>query len=88
MRRHPTQIYEVLLAVVVFFTIWRLRLKSLAPGILFLAWLSLAAATRLFLEAFRGDSVIAFGALRLPQLLGLAILLAAMAGIQLGAREA
>ncbi len=87
-RRHPTQVYEVLLAVVVFIALWRLREKSLAPGILFLAWLSLAAATRLFLEAFRGDSVIVFGALRLPQLLGLAILLAAMAGIQLRAREA
>ncbi|GMR10708.1 MAG: prolipoprotein diacylglyceryl transferase [Anaerolineae bacterium] len=87
-RRHPTQIYEVLLAVAVFFAIWRLRQKSLAPGILFLAWLSLAAASRLFLEAFRGDSVIVFDALRLPQLLGLAILLAAMAGIQLRARKA
>ena len=87
-RRHPTQIYEVLLATIVFFALWKLRRKSLAPGILFLAWLSLVAATRLFLEAFRGDSVIAFGALRLPQLLGLAVLVAAMAGIRLRAREA
>ena len=48
----------------------------------------MAATSRLFLEAFRGDSVITFGLLRAAQLLSLVVLTAAMAGLHLRARRA
>lgn len=85
-RRHPTQIYEIALALLVFLAVWRLRRTPSYPGFLFLSWLALAVASRLFLETFRGDSIIAFGILRAAQLHSLAILAAAMVGLHLRAR--
>jgi len=65
--RHPTQIYEMLASLVIFGLIW--FHKSGSPtGILFLNFTALTAGARLFLEAFRGDSVLVFGGLRLAQI--------------------
>ena len=86
-RRHPSQVYEVLLAGVVFGVILEARLRAPFPGFLFLGWMVLAAASRLSLEAFRGDSVIVLGAVRLAQLLSLGLLLAALLGMHLRARQ-
>ena len=85
--RHPTQVYEIALAVLVFLALWRLRRSPSFPGFQFLSWLAMAAS-RLFLEAFRGDSVITFGVLRAAQLLSLVVLTGAMAGLHLRARLA
>ena len=76
--RHPTQIYEMLLAIVIFTLLWRYRKLSLFPGFIFLAWVTLAALARLFLEAFRGDSVIVAGGIRQPQLAAMGVLLLAL----------
>ncbi len=85
--RHPTQIYEILAALLILGAVWRLKDRAPFAGFTFLAWLVLAAAARLFLEAFRGDSVIVFGTLRAAQLASLALLGAAMAGMHvLGSR--
>ncbi len=86
--RHPTQIYEIVLAGLAFLGVWRLRRVSTFPGFLFLAWVGMAAGSRLFLEAFRGDSVIILGVLRAAQVASLAILIAAMAALHLRARRA
>ncbi|NIS80334.1 MAG: hypothetical protein GTO14_09040 [Anaerolineales bacterium] len=80
-RRHPSQIYEILLGVVVFFAVWRIKRVKLPPGILFFAWIAVAAASHIFLEAFRGDSIIIFGAFRAAQILGLLVLLGSMWGL-------
>ncbi|MBN2500045.1 MAG: prolipoprotein diacylglyceryl transferase [Anaerolineales bacterium] len=60
--RHPTQIYQALIAN---FILWLLlvkpRRRKLAPGMLFLQFVTLSAGARLFVEAFRGDSVVLFG---------------------------
>jgi len=85
-RRHPSQIYEILLAGGVLGVILQARLHAPFPGFLFLGWMVLAAGSRLFLEAFRGDSVIAFGTVRLAQLLSLGLLLAALLGLHLRAK--
>lgn len=77
-RRHPSQIYEILLAGVVLAALLEARRRAPLPGFVFLAWVVLAAASRLFLEAFRGDSVIVFGAIRLAQLVSLGLLQAAL----------
>jgi prolipoprotein diacylglyceryltransferase len=76
--RHPTQVYEILLALLIFFAIWRLKGWETFPGFTFLSWLAMAAGCRLFLEAFRGDSVIIFGALRGAQVISLVLLVAAL----------
>jgi phosphatidylglycerol:prolipoprotein diacylglycerol transferase len=76
--RHPTQGYEMLLAIAIFILLWRYRKLSPFPGFIFLAWLTLAAVARLFLEAFRGDSVIVAGGIRQSQLAGMIVLLAAL----------
>jgi prolipoprotein diacylglyceryltransferase len=77
-RRHPTQLYEILLAALIFGTIWLLRDRKLFNGFLFLFWLSLFAFSRLGLEAFRGDSLVMFGAFRQAQVVSLLIVLGAM----------
>ena len=74
-RRHPTQVYECILALMVLGVIWRLRQMALYPGFLFLSWLSLTAVSRLFLEAFRGDSIIVANSIRQAQLVPLILLL-------------
>jgi prolipoprotein diacylglyceryltransferase len=57
-RRHPTQIYEMISAALVLTIILKMfsSKKILPKGILFLTFLILTTASRLFLEAFRGDS--------------------------------
>jgi prolipoprotein diacylglyceryltransferase len=86
-RRHPSQVYELLLGGAVFLGVWRLRRQSLFDGFLFLSWLSMAAAARLLLEGVRGDSMIVLGTIRLAQLVSLAILMAAMFSLNLRARR-
>jgi len=76
--RHPAQIYEILAAVVIFLVVWRRPLGEYGRGFNFLLFVSLSAGARLFLEAFRGDSVIWPGGLRAAQLISIAVLLAAL----------
>ena len=79
--------YEILVAVLIFLAVRRLRLRRKMVGFVFISWTALAAASRLFLEAFRGDSLIVLGSLRAAQLASLAILLTAMFGLNPRARN-
>ena len=56
-------------------------------GFLILVWLALVAAGSLILDGFRGDSVIVLGSLRTAQLLNLAVLMTALAGLHVLARR-
>jgi phosphatidylglycerol:prolipoprotein diacylglycerol transferase len=71
--RHPTQIYELILSVLVFGIIW-FRKTSMPTGSGFLGFLALTAGSRLFLEAFRGDSELIFDGVRLAQVLAWIVL--------------
>jgi len=71
--RHPTQIYELLASLLVFGFIWLRETKS-AAGSDFLLFAALTAGTRLFLEAFRGDSALIFGGLRFTQVIAWLVL--------------
>lgn len=75
--RHPAQIYETLAALVVFVIVWKRRL-SVGEGLNFLLVVALSAAARIFLEAFRGDSVIWVGGFRAAQVVGVVVLAAAL----------
>jgi phosphatidylglycerol:prolipoprotein diacylglycerol transferase len=76
-KRHPTQIYELLASLFIFGLIWFRRTQ--APGgmtfLLFAAW---TAGARLFLEAFRGDSTLIGGGLRLAQIVAWLLLAGAL----------
>ena len=64
--RHPTQIYELIAALIIFGLLW-FRKSDVPAGILFLNFIALTAGARLLLEAFRGDSTLVFGEFRLAQ---------------------
>lgn len=82
-QRHPTQIYEIVMALAVLLVVYRLDRSVPFAGSVFLGWVVLASASRLFLEAFRGDSVLVLGGVRQAQLVSLLLLLAAMVGLHL-----
>jgi len=75
--RHPTQIYETLLAAAVFL-VWEFLPAGPWPGARFWQVVALTAAARLFTEAFHADSIITPGGFRLAQLAALFVLAAAM----------
>lgn len=72
--RHPTQIYEMLLAAGVMLVVLNHPLKDQGRGLNFLFMVFLSAAAQVFLEAFRGDSMIWPGGFRSAQVIGLIIL--------------
>ena len=74
-RRHPSQIYEILAAVLILLLVWRSRRWPMFSGFLFLEWLIATALGRLILEVFRGDSSIVLGRLRAAQFTSALILL-------------
>jgi prolipoprotein diacylglyceryltransferase len=80
--RHPTQLYELVAAVVVLGIVW-FRVPSRPIGSHFLLWLALAAASRLVIEGFRGDSTLVFGGLRLAQIAAWIVLALALLGLEL-----
>jgi len=72
--RHPSQFYETLVALAVF-TVVRVRFpKPEGAGLNFLLVVVLSSASRLFLEAFRGDSVFLSGGFREAQLVALVVM--------------
>lgn len=80
--RHPSQIYELLASLLIFGLLWFPKMDA-PPGILFLAFAALTAGARLFLEAFRGDSVLVFGGLRLAQIIAWIALAGTLAAIEI-----
>ncbi len=65
MRRHPSQVYESIAAIIILIYLWpgRNQVATRKTGVYFLHFLAFSAGIRLFLEAFRGDVV--------PTLLGI-----------------
>jgi phosphatidylglycerol:prolipoprotein diacylglycerol transferase len=66
--RHPTQIYETLASLLIFGLVW-FQKQNLRPGILFLTYAALTAASQLFIQAFRDDSTLIFNGLRQEQVI-------------------
>ena len=74
--RHPSQFYETAVALMIFVVVWQRLPKPEASGVNFLLAIVLTAASRLFLEAFRGDSVFLPGGFREAQFIALLIMAA------------
>jgi phosphatidylglycerol:prolipoprotein diacylglycerol transferase len=75
--RHPSQIYELGASLLIFVMIWSRNIES-RSGIMFLLFTALTAGSRLFLEAFRGDSTLIFGGIRLGQVVAWLVLALAL----------
>lgn len=86
--RHPTQLYSVGMSLIILWAVWQFSRNKAFPGFLFLAWLLMAAAVRLFLEAFRGDSIIVFGGFRQGQLLSLLLVALSLVALRIRADQA
>jgi phosphatidylglycerol:prolipoprotein diacylglycerol transferase len=85
--RHPAQIYELAASLLIFGLIW-FRKTSSPAGSDFLWFAGLTAGSRLFLEAFRGDSTLILGGIRSAQVIAFIILASVMiAGEILRARK-
>jgi phosphatidylglycerol:prolipoprotein diacylglycerol transferase len=85
--RHPSQIYELIGALLVLGVTWRTRARGLFPGSNFLLVVALSAAARIFLEAFRGDSLVLPGGWRAAQIVGLVVLAACLVAMRYWGRE-
>lgn len=72
--RQPVQIYEILLAIIILLVILKYPLGQPGQGINFWLVIALSAASRIFLEAFRGDSMVWPSGFRAAQVIGWFIL--------------
>ncbi|MBI3738471.1 MAG: prolipoprotein diacylglyceryl transferase [Chloroflexi bacterium] len=72
--RHPSQFYEIFLALMIFLVIRERFPKPEGAGLNFLLTIALSSASRVFLESFRGDSVFWPGGFREAQVIALLIL--------------
>lgn len=79
--RHPSQIYHALAGSIILWLVWPIRQKKNAPkGSLFLKYSFLTAMAVLFLEAFRGDSVLILNGIRSAQVTAWILLAASLWG--------
>lgn len=72
---HPTQIYEVLLSLILFAGLWLGRKKTAFDGHLFLTYIMGYGVIRFFLEFFRGDSLLLFDLVPVPHVMSIVIFL-------------
>jgi phosphatidylglycerol:prolipoprotein diacylglycerol transferase len=74
MERHPTQIYEMLAMLAILFVLLMVLRRHPKPGTAMLLFLALYSGQRVFLEAFRADSLLLPGGWRAAQVAGLLVL--------------
>ena len=86
-RRHPSQVYELIAAAAGLMLVRRLAGLRSFSGFLFLGCTAWFAATRLLLEAWRGDSVLALGNLRSAQVVSLVVLAIVLVALHLRAEK-
>lgn len=72
--RHPSQAYETLAALVIFGLTLTYRWGPPGSGLTFLTVIALSSLARIFLETFRGDSLIWPGGFRAAQVISLMVL--------------
>jgi phosphatidylglycerol:prolipoprotein diacylglycerol transferase len=78
--RHPTQVYEILGALLILILIWpgRKLVQRLQDGGVFLRFTVLYAVLYLLVDAFRADSAVILGGFRLGQITAMFVLVASV----------
>lgn len=83
--RHPTQVYQMMAGATILALIWPRRSASDAtqpmPGRTFWLFLALSAVAWMLIEAFRGDSILLPGGLRVAQVAAWLILAISLWGL-------
>lgn len=69
--RHPSQFYEMFMALTIFLVIRERFPKPEGAGLNFLLTIAVSSASRVFLESFRGDSIYMPGGFREAQVIAL-----------------
>ncbi|MBK5100265.1 MAG: prolipoprotein diacylglyceryl transferase [Desulfobacteraceae bacterium] len=69
---HPTQLYEMVFNLIIFGILWKIRKKMKVDGHLFLLYVVLYSAIRIFVEHFRADKLIYWGNVSGAQSIGIA----------------
>jgi len=80
-RRHPTQVYDLVLSLGILVVTLRLLNAGSPPGRTFGIFVALFSASRLLTEGFRGDSALLSGGWRSMQFVWLGVLLIALIGL-------
>jgi len=75
---HPTQLYEMGTDFLIFLFIWNFRKRTRFDGQLFLTYAVIYAVARFVLEFFRGDSLMLTRLWPAPQVLSVAVFIAAL----------
>jgi len=87
-RVHPTQLYEVIAMVVVFFIIWTIRKKRAPDGWLFSIYFILAGLERFLIEIVRSTTASPIPHLSVAQIMAIVLMAAgAIRLIQINSRE-
>lgn len=69
---HPTQLYEMVLNLLIFLLLWKVRHKTSIQGSLFLLYMILYSAGRIVVEYFRADQLTYLGNISAAQSIGVA----------------
>ncbi len=80
LRVHPTQLYEIGITLAIFVALWRLRRHPHKAGWLFMAWIVLSGAERMFVEIFRAKDDRFFGSFTLAQVISAALIVSGAYG--------
>jgi phosphatidylglycerol:prolipoprotein diacylglycerol transferase len=68
---HPTQLYEMILNLLIFGILWKMRKRFRVDGHLFLLYVVSYSTIRIFVEHFRADKLIYLGGLSAAQTIGI-----------------
>ena len=68
---HPTQLYEMFFNLMIFLFLWKWRKRLKADGHLFLLYVMMYSAIRIFVEHFREDKLVFLGKLSAAQSIGI-----------------
>lgn len=68
---HPTQLYEMILNLIIFIFLWKIRKHLKTNGYLFFLYVILYSAARIFVEHFRADKLIYFSNVSAAQSIGI-----------------
>ena len=78
-KRHPSQFYELATATIIMWWVLQHFKPNQQPARLFLEFVTLSAAARLLLDAFRGDSATLSGGFRIAQITALGVMATSLA---------
>jgi len=68
---HPTQLYEMIFNFIIFGLLWKIRKRMTVDGHLFLLYVVMYSAIRIFVEYFRADKLTYFGNLSAARSIGI-----------------